>query len=146
LTIKRILVAVDGSGNSIKASKQAIDIAKKMDASLTVLYILSPATYMDLGYANVGRMGEIESTKKKDAQYEVEKVKKNAMENDVTVMTDVRIKDTSVAKEILEYAERNKIDLIITGSRGMTGIKKMLLGSVATGVVTYSHCPVLVVK
>jgi nucleotide-binding universal stress UspA family protein len=146
LTIKRILVAVDGSGNSIKASKYAIDIAKKMDASLTVLYVLSPATYMDLGYANVGRMGEIEYTKKKHAQHEVEKVKKQAMENDVTVMTDVRIKDTSVAKEILEYAERNKIDLIITGSRGMTGIKKMLLGSVATGVVTYSHCPVLVVK
>lgn len=146
MTIKRILVAVDGSGNSIKASKHAIDIAKKMDASMTVLYILSPATYMYFRYVNVGRTGEIESTRKKRAQHEVEKVKKKAMENDVTVMTDVLIKDTSVAKEILEYAERNKIDLIITGSRGMTGIKKMLLGSVATEVVTYAHCPVLVVK
>lgn len=68
------------------------------------------------------------------------------MEEDVTVKTDVLIKYTSVAKEILEYAESNKIDLIIMGSRGMTGIKKMLLGSVASGVVTYSQCPVLVVK
>ena len=68
------------------------------------------------------------------------------MEEDVTVKTDVLIKYTSVAKEILEYAESNKIDLIIMGSRGMTGIKKMLLGSVASRVVTYSQCPVLVVK
>jgi nucleotide-binding universal stress UspA family protein len=36
--------------------------------------------------------------------------------------------------------------LIVTGSRGMTGFKKMLLGSVASGVVTYANCPVLVVK
>lgn len=146
MTIKRILVAVDGSGNSIKASKHAIDMAKKMDASLTVLYIFSPATYIDLGYANVGKLRKIESTEKKHAQREVEKVKKKALEEDVTVKTDVLIKYTSVVKEILEYAESNKIDLIIMGSRGMTGIKKMLLGSVASRVVTYSQCPVLVVK
>jgi nucleotide-binding universal stress UspA family protein len=36
--------------------------------------------------------------------------------------------------------------LIVVGSRGMTGFKKLLLGSVANGVVTYSRCPVLVVK
>ena len=146
MTIKRILVAVDGSGISIKASKHAIDMAKKMDASLTVLYIFSPATYIDLGYANVGKLRKIASTEKKHAQREVEKVKKKAMEKDVTVKTDVLIKYTSVVKEILEYAESNKIDLIIMGSRGMTGIKKMLLGSVASRVVTYSQCPVLVVK
>jgi nucleotide-binding universal stress UspA family protein len=36
--------------------------------------------------------------------------------------------------------------MIVIGSRGMTGFKKLLLGSVAGAVVTYSHCPVLVVK
>ncbi|TLX87413.1 MAG: universal stress protein, partial [Thaumarchaeota archaeon] len=40
----------------------------------------------------------------------------------------------------------NKVDMIVIGSRGMTGLKKLLLGSVANGVITYSHCPVLVVK
>jgi nucleotide-binding universal stress UspA family protein len=46
----------------------------------------------------------------------------------------------------VEYAEGKKMDLIVIGSKGMSGIKRMLLGSIASGVVTYAHCPVLVVK
>ena len=146
MIIRRVLVAVDGSDASIDASNYAIDMAKKFEASLTVLFIVAPAVYIDFGYANVGTTNEIESTKKKLAQNEVDKVNEKAMEKGVTVRTDVLIKHISVVKEIVEYAEKYKIDLIIMGSRGMTGFKKMLLGSVASGVVTYAHCPVLVVK
>jgi nucleotide-binding universal stress UspA family protein len=146
LIIRRILVAVDGSDASVGASNYAIDMAKKLQASLTVLFIVSPATYIDFGYAKVGTMNEIESTKKELAQNEVDKVNKKAMERGVSVKTDVLINRISVVKEIVEYAEKHKMDLIITGSRGMTGFKKKLLGSVASGVVTYAHCPVLVVK
>lgn len=137
---------MDGSDASIDASNYAIDMAKKFEASLTVLFIVAPAVYIDFGYANVGTTNEIESTKKKLAQNEVDKVNEKAMEKGVTVRKDVLIKHISVVKEIVEYAEKYKIDLIIMGSRGMTGFKKMLLGSVASGVVTYAHCPVLVVK
>ncbi len=137
---------MDGSDASIKASNQAIDMAKKLHASLAVLFIVSPATYIDLGYANVGRMKEIESAEKKHAQLQVNKIKKKAIKMDVTVKTDVLVKYTSVVREIVEYAQKNRINLIITGSRGNTGFKKMLLGSIASGVVTYAHCPVLVVK
>jgi nucleotide-binding universal stress UspA family protein len=52
----------------------------------------------------------------------------------------------SLVGEIVNYAENNHIDLIVTGSRGRTGFKKVLLGSVASGIVTYAHCPVLVIK
>jgi nucleotide-binding universal stress UspA family protein len=44
------------------------------------------------------------------------------------------------------YSEKNNVDLIVVGTRGRTGFKKMLLGSVASRVVTYAHCPVLVIK
>jgi nucleotide-binding universal stress UspA family protein len=76
----------------------------------------------------------------------VDKVKQKAMEKNVRVNTDVIIGISSIVKEIVEYAEKNKIEMIVIGSRGISGIKKMLLGSVASGVVTYAHCPVLVVK
>ncbi len=47
---------------------------------------------------------------------------------------------------IVNFAERENIDLIAIGTRGRSGFKKLLLGSVASGVVTYAHCPVMVVK
>jgi nucleotide-binding universal stress UspA family protein len=147
LSISKILVAVDGSDPSFNASTYAIDFAKRNGAELIVLYIVSPVPYSQFEYANIGRMKEIESIEMEKAQREVvDKVKQKATENNVSVKTEVLIKYTSVVKEIVEYAEDNKVDMIVIGSRGVTGLKKILLGSVANGVVTYSHCPVLVVK
>jgi nucleotide-binding universal stress UspA family protein len=147
LPIRKILVAVDGSDPSFNASTYAIDLAKKNDAELILLYIVSPVPYSQFEYANIGRMKEIETIEKEKAQQEVvDKVKQKATEKKVSVKTDVLIKYTPVVKEIVEYAEKKKVDMIVIGSRGMTGFKKLLLGSVASGVVKYSHCPVLVVK
>ena len=56
------------------------------------------------------------------------------------------ISSINIAGGIVDYAEENNIDLIIIGTRGRSGFKKLLLGSVASHVVTYAHCPVLVVK
>ena len=147
MSISKILVAVDGSDPSFNASTYAIDFAKRNGAELIVLYIVSPVPYSQFEYANIGRMKEIESNEMEKAQREVvDKVKQKATENNVSVKTEVLIKYTSVVKEIVEYAEDNKVDMIVIGSRGVTGLKKILLGSVANGVVTFSHCPVLVVK
>ena len=76
----------------------------------------------------------------------VDQVKKIGSDKSINVQTEVIVSEGSVSKEITEYAEDHKIDLIVVGTRGMTGIKKMLLGSTASEVVTYAHCPVLVVK
>lgn len=146
MSIRKILVAVDGSNPSFNAGAYAIDLAKKHDAELIVLYIVSLVPSSQFEYANIGRMKEIETIEMEKAEQEVDKVKQKAIEKKVSVKTAVLIKYTKVVKEIVEYAEQMKIDMIVIGSRGMTGLKKMLLGSVASGVVTYSHCPVLVVK
>ena len=65
---------------------------------------------------------------------------------DVEFITDVVIAEESIVKEIIEYSEREKIDLIVIGTRGRTGFKKLFLGSVASGVLNFAHCPVLVVR
>jgi nucleotide-binding universal stress UspA family protein len=51
-----------------------------------------------------------------------------------------------VADEIVKFAESEKIDLIIIGSHGLSGIKRFLMGSVANAVVSHAHCSVLVVR
>lgn len=146
MPIRKILVAVDGSNSSLNASTFAIDFAKRYDAELIVLSIISPAPSSQFEYDNIGRVTEIETTEKEKAEQDLDKVKQKATENKVMVKIEVLIKYTSIVKEIVEYSEDNKVDMIVIGSRGLTGFKKMLLGSVANGVITYSHCPVLVVK
>jgi len=147
LPIRKILVAVDGSDPSFNASTYAIDFAKRNEAELIVLCIVSHVPYSQFDYANNDRTKKIETIEKEKAEHEIiDKVKQKATEQKVSVNTDVIIGITSVVKEIVEYAENKKVDMIVIGSRGMTGFKKLLLGSVTSGVVTYSHCPVLIVK
>ncbi len=146
MLIRKILVAVDGSNTSFNASTYAIDLAKSYDAELIALYIVFHAPYGQLEYAQMGRFKEIATLEMEKGEQYVDKVKQKAIEKKVSVKTDVIFGITSVVKEIVEYAENKKIDMIVIGSRGMTGFKKLLLGSIASGVVTHSHCPVLVVK
>ncbi|MGI9009799.1 MAG: universal stress protein [Nitrososphaeraceae archaeon] len=51
-----------------------------------------------------------------------------------------------ISSLIINHAESENVDLIVVGNRGRKGFKRMLLGSVASDIVTYAHCPVLVVK
>ncbi len=129
----------------------AIDLAKINSANLTALYVVPPN--MRYGYTGHGIMPVFPGPLKEVLDIAVEKgksyvdqVKKIGSDKNVTVQTVVVVGEGSVSKEISEYAEDHKIDLIVVGTRGMTGIKKMLLGSTASDIVTYAHCPVLVIK
>ncbi len=148
MPIRKILVAVDGSNPSFNASTHAIDFAKRLESELIVLYVIDPR-YNELEIAispRPGRFKEIAMKAMEKGEHIVDAVGKKATEKNVKTKTDVINGVTSVVKEIIEYAEDKQVDMIVIGSRGMTGFKKLLLGSVASGVVTYSNCPVLVVK
>jgi len=148
LHIRRILVAVDGSNPSINASTFAIDLAKRFDAELIVLHVIDPR-YKELEMAispRPGRFKEIEKKVMEDAQKILDTVKVNATAKNVNVTMDAISGFISVVKDIVHYAKVNNADMIVIGNRGMTGFKKLLIGSIASGVVTYSDRPVLVVK
>jgi nucleotide-binding universal stress UspA family protein len=151
LAIQRILVAVDGSKPSMDASIQAIDIAKRYDAELIALHVVSPGiryNYLeDVITPRLPRaLKDVMMIAMQKGERHVNKVRQNASEKNVKIKTDVVIGISSVVKEIIDYAEKNKVDMIVIGSRGLSGIKKMLLGSVASEVLKYAHCPVLVTK
>jgi nucleotide-binding universal stress UspA family protein len=142
---------VDGSKPSVDASVQAIDIAKKVGAELIALYVISPDTryhYLEdtLTPKLPSAFKEVLMLAMQSGEKHVNNVRQMAKQKSVKVKTDVVVGISSVVKEIVEYAHKNKIDMIVIGSRGQSGFKKMLLGSVASGVVTYAHCPVLVAK
>jgi nucleotide-binding universal stress UspA family protein len=84
------------------------------------------------------------------AQDEVKKwfddIKEKADRNGIRFRSEIIMAKRSTVSSMLDYAEEQKIDLIAVGTRGRSGIKKLLLGSIASGLVTYASCPVLVVK
>lgn len=145
------MVAIDGSKPSLDASEQAISLAAKYEAELIAVHVVSP----DVRYGYLedvitpglpASLKEVVVLAMEKGQKYLDNVMQNASENKVEVRTEVLIGASSVVKEIVEYAEEHKIDLIVIGTRGISGIKKMLLGSTASGILSYAHCPVLIVK
>ena len=134
--ISKILVAVDGSETSSKAAEMAIDLAEKHRADLIVLFVVAPkANFSEVFYLS-----------KENGQKIVDEVKNKALAKKLKANTEVLFDVGSVPKAIVEYAEKNNVNLIVIGTRGISGIKRMLVGSTASEVVKYSHCPIIVVK
>ena len=145
---KNILVPLDGSEYSIKALEYAGRMAKGFNSKLIALYILPSSIRYDLPSNKQNseinpQFNQIIQGSYIEAQNWVTDMAKKI---DVKIETELIIAKESIVAEIIEFAEQRSIDLIIMGTRGRTGFKKLLLGSVASGVVTYSHCPVLVIR
>jgi nucleotide-binding universal stress UspA family protein len=88
---------------------------------------------------------------KQQAQEVLDKVKGISMDSVGNRDRKFRIRSeligsASAVGGIVGFAEKENVDLIVVGTRGRSGFKKLLLGSVASGVVSYAHCPVLIVK
>ena len=73
-------------------------------------------------------------------------IKEKADKSGIQFRSEIIMAKRSAISTMLDYAEEQNINLIVVGTRGRSRIKKMLLGSVASGLVTYASCPVLVVK
>ena len=95
----------------------------------------------------VNTCGFIDKAKEESRNW-FERIRNSAKEDNmqIEITTEVILTGLAAYGEIIQYAEKEKIDLIVIGTRGKTGFKKLLLGSTASGVVTYAHCPVMVVK
>jgi nucleotide-binding universal stress UspA family protein len=151
LAFTKILVCVDGSESSEKAVDHAIEMAKKHGAQLIALNVV----VSQLGYAyssgafglvSPGGINELLDKSKQEAKKWFDDAEKKAAAQGIRIKTEMVASPTSVVPAIVEYAEKNKVDLIVTGTKGRSGFTRLLLGSVASGVVTYASCPVMVVK
>jgi nucleotide-binding universal stress UspA family protein len=151
--ISKILVAIDGSDKSTEASQYAILLAKKNRAKLLALNVINTQPWFysstPYGWATPEKMEDVHKRDKEEAQIWLDRIKEDTTNNDVEIHTKILLVPTtgsSTVNAIVSYAEENDVDPIVVGTRGRTGLRKMLLGSVASGIVTYSHCPVLVIK
>ena len=130
---------MDGSKGSFRALDEAINLAKKFGAQITGLYVLQVAyDNPDLIY-----VPETQSRLKKVEAF-LKNAEKQVMKNKITFKKETLFGQES--KKIIDFAQKEKFDLIVIGSRGLNPIKKMILGSVSNSVVNKSKIPVLVIK
>ena len=139
INYKKILVPLDSSKLSKHVFEEALGVAKRNDASIIALYVLP---FSPLSYRNV-RVAQEEMYK--EAKENLEKLKK-LNKNGLSLQT--KILKGHPGKLITNFAnqKKNKIDLIVIGSRDLKGLKEMFLGSVSNYVVHNSKVSTLVVK
>lgn len=149
---KKILVAVDGSEESFKAAQYAIDLAKKERerAQLIVLSVNeTPSSLIStIEPSALERWRERLRTQSETFYERIVSTYGLDIEDNSELQLRAEMIDSakSAYVAIVEYAEKEDVDLIVLGTKGKTGLKRILLGSVALGVVTHATCPVLVVK
>jgi nucleotide-binding universal stress UspA family protein len=137
--LKSILLCTDSSDYSTGAVKAAINLAKECRTiKLTVLRVLEFNPEFETEGQNA--VAKIES----DARAHLDQIRKAAAEENIECEGIVRRHDQP-HRAIIEEAEKRKVDVVVMGRRGMTGLKKMLMGSVTAKVIGYAPCKVLVV-
>jgi nucleotide-binding universal stress UspA family protein len=148
----RILVAVDGSENSKRAARIALELAVKFGAKLDVLHVVPKLTYeftpLSLTRAAVPPTGygQLYAEARKEAEKYVGDIVAEAHARGLVARGEVLEDKPSIVETIVDYSKSEEADLIVTGTRGRGGFKKLVIGSVSSGVVAHADCPVLVVK
>ncbi len=141
---RKIMVATDGSESVRKAVETAVEIAKITGAKLYAVYVITLGGFSmpypkDVGWERITL--EYFRNEGREATAYVEESGKAA-----NVEVESVILEGSPANELVDFAEKNDIDLIVVGTLGKTGIPRFLLGSVAENVVRHSKKAVLVVR
>ncbi len=137
---KRILLAVDGSDNSVRAAHEAIKIAANVpDAMIEILYVILPP--------RTARQILLEPTDEEMAEIKGEILRPIAEKIEAKGIT---VKKTllkgEAADTIIEHEHENEYDLLVIGSRGLGAVRKFVQGSVSSRVAEKARCPVLLVK
>ncbi len=143
----RIVVAFDGSNDAAIAVRLASSLCSKFGAELLVVHVFSSPT-VALGAAS-GMPGpdyrQMEEAMNEAGKKTLSRGLALAGESGVMAKGEL-IEAPSVVEAIVDYAAKQGADLIVVGTRGMTGFKKLILGSVSSGLISHAHCPVLVAR
>lgn len=137
--IQTVLVGVDGSDQSMRALEYALE--EFPDASITAVAVVDPVNSMAAGeyYSE-----DLYDQRRVATEGYLETAAERAATFDRDIDTELRFGRPS--RELVAYAEEEAVDHVVLGSRGRTGLSRVLLGSVAESVVRRSPVPVTVVR
>jgi nucleotide-binding universal stress UspA family protein len=143
ITLKKILCPIDHSDGSKEALKYAVSFAMKNEAKLYLLHVIDIRSFDESIDTMAVQIPDDEETIKKLKTKLLECVPEE-------IRSDMQIEALVVRgipfAEIISIAKGNKVDMIVMGTHGRTGIAHIMIGSVSEKVVRKAHCPVLTVR
>ena len=145
MAYQNILVPVDGSETSYAAVAQAAELAKAFGGKITVVQVLALDPYIAAEYISATQTNDLIERARTSVLKTLEEAA--AKFSDLGIPVEAKLLEGQVIhREIIREAETSKADLIVIGSHGRTGLKRLFLGSVAQSVLGEAHIPVLVVR
>ncbi len=142
---KHLLVPLDGSPTSESALTQAIALAQTCDAAITVMMVYDPFPYIAAAAEYGSYQVQLAEDLRLEAENTVNAAHTRVRAAGLPVASHV-IEVQKVWKAILDIAQSDKVDLIVIGSHGRSGLDKLVMGSVTQRVLQHTHLPVLVVR
>ena len=146
---KRILVALDGSEHANNALNVALDLAEKYSATILILSVLHPVYTLfgiESTFTSPSTLDEVLKAQQTYLENVLSGALQKAKESKPDVDISTKIVEGGPAETIIGTAQEENVDLIVMGSRGLGGIRQLLLGSVSNDVADKAPCPVLIVR
>jgi nucleotide-binding universal stress UspA family protein len=141
-TFKKIMIATDGSVCSRVAANKGIELARLSGGTVYAVYVVSTEYFSSMAVDFYWE--KMSEELKREGCEALNYVKETGKLENVNVKS-ILLEGHPVS-EIIRYAEEEKMDLIVMGTLGRTGIERLLLGSVAENVVRHSKVPVMVIR
>jgi nucleotide-binding universal stress UspA family protein len=143
--ISKILVPTDGSEQSIKAIRGAVEIAKKIGAKIVGMTAVEPYSYSSMSEYRPESFEAFETRTETIAKERLKQIESIAKAAEVEYETSVS-KSFSPYEAIIEAAAEAGCDAIFMASHGRRGLNAILLGSETQKVLTHSKLPVMVYR
>ncbi len=142
--IHHVLYASDFSSASRRAFDTALELAQSLNAKLTIVYALAPVVTVPDEYIDAPTLDQLDKQARQWSARELERLAARAKKSGVRA--SVLLRDGDPADEILRACRATKSDVIVVGTHGRRGLRKLFLGSVAERVIAMASCPVVTVR
>jgi len=144
-------MAIDRSNYKERIITFTISLAKPLSAEIIAIHVIDKSAIVPAtdAYGNYIGGDQIQATEEEELRKQADELLSEAEllgDKEEVKVDKAIIVAPSCAAAIIDYAKKNNVDLIVVGTKGITGLKHFLLGSVANNIISHAHCPVLAVR
>ena len=140
-TIRHVMVPYDDSAYSNRAFVYALDLAKKYGAKLSIISIMYSSSHA----TDIRHQTSVDDSKIKVMEKSYKRLRSAAKKFGVPIKTQM-LMESSIVDNIVSFASVNNVNLIVMGTRGRGGPRRLMFGSVAMATSQKAPCPVMLVK